>query len=326
MEEQKYLFEILKTKIPSQYRMPDVLEDLLGVGKNAVYCRIRGETELSFSELLTICRTYNLSMDEIFNMTSNQGALFRYAPVNFTEPGSYINYLHRLSGSLAYYKSAKEIEMRITAQDIPFFYFLVYPDLMFFKLYAWNDTVSRASVSFEKFCSNLDQKTIIPIYREMANAWQLIPSKEIWTDQTMDTILRLLEYYFEIGAFEKKETALSLTLRLTELMNDIKKNVDKGYKGNQTPFQLYLCSVDFENNFMLIKREGNISCTIRLFTVNSMVTEQKGLCAETEKWIDDLILKSNLISGTSAKERTRFFNTSSNKIDTLIEKISKMKT
>ena len=325
MEEQKYLFEVIKTKIPSQYRLTDRLEELFGMTTNGVYRRVRGETELTFSELLLLCREFNLSIDEILNFESNQRALFRYAPVDFTEQESYIAYINRLSESLTFHKTANEKEMDITAQDIPFFYFLDYPELMFFKLYAWNDTVTRATQSYDEFCNKLDKDTIIPVYKQLSNVWQQIPSREIWTNQTLDTLLRLLEYYYETGAFENGETVIFLLNQLMEVMSNVNRYANEGWKGGdeKTPFALYLCNVDFENNFMLIKRDGKMSCTIRLFTVNSIITEHKALCSETAKWIDDLISKATLISGASARERLRFFQSSKNKIEGLINKIGK---
>ena len=326
MEEQKYLFEVIKTKIGAKDNLVYKVMELLNLSINPAYRRIRGEQILTFAELLSLCKAYNLSLDEICNMSGKQGVLFSYAPVNFAEKGSYEAYIKRLAGSLAYYKSEK-IEMSITAQDIPFFYFLDFPELMFFKLYAWNDTITRPQLSYEDFCKNLDKNTILPFYREMANSWQHIPSREIWTNQTLDTILRLLEYYDEIGAFENQETVTMLLNQLLELMSNVKKCANDGFKGGElkTPSLLYLCHVDFENNFMLIKRGEKMSCTIRLFTVNSLLTHHKFLCTETVKWIEDLIYKSVLISETSAKERSLFFRSSNTKIEMVIDKIAKMK-
>ena len=323
MEEQKHFFEILKTKIPEQYRLADVVEEVLHLSTDAVYRRFRGDKELTLKELLVLCRKYNLSMDEIFSLNANQGVLFNYAPVNFSDQGSYIAYLKRLLETMISFKSAPEKEVYYTAQDIPFYYFFDYTELMFFKLYAWNDTVSRVQKSYDEFCSTLNKESIIPLYRQMANAYQSVPFREIWTNRTIDTLLRLLEYYYEIGAFDNKETVLHLLVQLSDLMDNVKKCANKGYKGvdSTTPFSLYLCSVDFENNFMLIKRGEQMSCTIRIFPANSIVTENKALCSETAQWIDDLISKSILISGTSAKERIRFFQATKNKINELSNRI-----
>jgi len=322
MEEQRLFFEILKTRIPEQFGLVDVVEEALQIRTDSVYRRIRGEKELSFSELHTLCKTFNISMDEIFNYQSGQSAMFRYSPVNLTDQESYIKYVNTLLETLTAFKSVPEKELCYTGVDIPFYHFLDLPELMFLKLYAWNDTLTHTPLSYEGFCNQLDSDRIIPVYRQLADAWQHIPSKEIWTDQTIDATLRLLEHYYETGAFEKRETFLLLVDQLKKLMNAIKKCADDGYKGvnTQTPFYLYLCSVDIGNNIMLIKKGERQSCTIRLYTVNSIVTENKSLCHEMDKWINDLILKSILISGTSYKDRYRFFRSSMNKIDGLLKK------
>jgi len=67
MEEQKYLFDILKTKIPGQYRLTDMVEEVLNVSADSAYRRIRGDKELSLSEAIALCKRFNLSMDAIFS-------------------------------------------------------------------------------------------------------------------------------------------------------------------------------------------------------------------------------------------------------------------
>ncbi len=328
METQKRLFEIIKSKISEQFRLADVIEDLLGISLDSAYRRIRGEKELTLSELQKICTHFSLSMDEILNYQSNRGALFQYAAVDLTNQESYINYIKRLSDSLSGLRSAPEKELFFTAQDIPFYHFLKYPDLLFFKLYAWHDTISKTHISYGNFCEKLDREVIIPMYEQMANSYLCIPSKEIWTNQTIDTILRLLDYYIEIGAFATKDMVLLLLNQLLQLLETINKYAEEGYKGGErkTPYTMYICSVDLENNFMLARRGDQLICNIKLFTVNSIATDNKSLCDETEKWVNDLISKSILISGTSVKERFRFFQTTKNKIEGLIDKVELMKT
>ncbi|MDR3246542.1 MAG: helix-turn-helix domain-containing protein, partial [Prevotellaceae bacterium] len=266
MEAQKHLFDIIKTYIPDQHRLAGMMEDLLGLGRDSVYRRIRGETELSFSELQKLCSHFNLSLDEILNFQSEQGALFQYTSVNMADQSSYINYIERLSKTLTLLQTAEDKELLFTAQDVPFYHFLNHTELMFFKLYVWYDVINPNKVSFHEFCDRLDKTTILPIYERMFCAYRQIPSKEIWTTQTLDTILRLLEYYMETGAFDGRETVLSLLSQLSGLLDTIQGYTKTGYKDakTQTPFSLYVCSVDLENNFMLTRRGDLRICTIKL--------------------------------------------------------------
>ena len=322
MEEQIYLFEILKANIPEHYRLADMIEELLSVSAGAAYRRISGEKPLTFPELVKICRHFNLSVDKIINQSSEQGALFHYATIDINDMSGYMQYMNGVLEFLTRLKSAPQNELLFTAVDIPFYHFLKFPELTFFKLYCWDDTVNHTRTTYEDFREKLDSEPLIKLYEQITNIYAAIPAKEIWTYQTIDTIIRLFDYYYETGAFAGKKTVLALLEQLSQLMDNIRQNAENGYKGEkQTPYALYLSSVDLSNNFMLARMGDRLACNIKLYTINSIVTENQSLCAETERWIQDLISKAILISGTSGKERFRFFQTSKNKIGELMNRI-----
>ncbi|MCL2312686.1 MAG: hypothetical protein FWC41_09435, partial [Firmicutes bacterium] len=259
----------------------------------------------------------------ILNYKSNHSVLFHYTAVDFSNQVSYINYITWLLSRFTTLKLASEKEILSTGLDIPFYHFLKYPELYFLLLYAWNNTINRKLISYSNFCENLEKNGIVSIYNEIYNAYISIPSKEIWTTQSIDTILRLLEHYYETGAFGGKETVLFLLDQLTNLLDTVKRYADNGYKEckSKIPFSLYVCSVDLENNFILTRRDNHLSCHVKLYTINCMSTDDEFFCSEATKLIDDLISKSTLISGASVKERLRFFQSANNKIDILRNKI-----
>ena len=91
MEEQRRLFKIIKSGISNNQRLSDIVEALLNINQNAAYRRIRGETELTFSELLKISSKFNLSIDEILHYKSTSVALFHYNPLKISDQESYFN-------------------------------------------------------------------------------------------------------------------------------------------------------------------------------------------------------------------------------------------
>ena len=325
MKEQKLLFEIVKTKVPDNLRLSHIVEDLLGVSADAAYRRMRGETELTFSELVKVCRKFNVSLDDIVYGSSNQGVLFQYSPVSLSDQESYICYLQRLLEKLKDLKSAFEKEIIFVAQVIPYYYLVKYPELAFFKLYVWSNITERSSMTFHHFCRRLEKDRLISIFEQMYQTQMFIPAKEIWNSQTIDTPLRMIEYYFEIGAFESKDTALSLLDQLAQLLETVKRWADDGHKGRErnTPFYQYVCSVDLESAIMLAKREKHLSCTVRINTVDSIATDNALLCSGIQQWMDDLIVKSIQISGISMKERVNFYMSLKNKIADSVKKIKK---
>jgi len=326
MEDQVRLFEIVKSKIPNKLSLVDEIEDLLGLSKESAYRRIRGEKLLSFAEWKIICEKYHLSIDEIINSKSEKGVLFQYNPVDISNIESYIACLKRLVNFMEVVAaSSYEKELIFSALDIPVYHICKYPDLAFFKLFIWNDTLNSNSASFEKFCDGLQKNEILSVYEQIHHAYINIPSIEICTEQTIDIFLREFVFYFETGRFENKDTALFLLDRFLTLIESLKKYADNGYKDNnrEIPFLLYSCSVDLENSFMLMKNGDQKYCVLDLYAISRIFTDNHLLCTETGKWMNNLIAKSIMISGTGAfKERLRFFQAISKKIEALIEKVS----
>lgn len=304
--------------------MTDVLEELLDISNDTAYKRINAERDFSFSELIKVCRKYNVSLDEIVHKKSNQGALFHYDPIIISDQESCINYLQQLLDNLLSLKSSSDKEIICISQVIPFYLFVKYPDLTFFTLYAWNENLDYNSFSFEKFDSSLNKVKFLSIFEQIFNTQMYIPLTEIWSLQSIDTTLKLIEYYFEIGAFENKKTPLNLLVQLLHLLDMIKQYASAGYKDStgKVPFAQYVCSVDLGNSLMLLRYENRLSCTLRLISINSISTENEFLCSDIQKWINDLISKSIPISGKSSeKERYKFYKAAETKINLLAEKI-----
>ena len=326
MEEQIRLFEVIKHKISDRQRLADVVEELLGVGSDSAYRRIRGETELTISELKKICDKFSLSMDEILNFRSNRGVLFYYDPVNLMDIDIYLDHLKRMLHVFQVLKSASEKEIIYTARSIPMNYLISFPDLAFLNLFTWNNVLHPANRSYNDFCNHLDKERIISMYQQIHHANMSIPTKEIWTVQTFGATLRLLEYFYTIGAFETKDTVLYLLDQFALLMDTVHQYADDGYKGGEqkTPFFMYNCSVDLYHNCMLVMNGNQLSMTLRLQMVNFIETDNDVLCNAMLKWQRGLISKSTPISGeASAMHRFRFFELAKSRIESLVKKVKK---
>jgi hypothetical protein len=62
----------------------------------------------------------------------------------------------------------------------------------------------------------------------MADDYSQVPSTELWTVNTVDTIIRLIDFYFETGYFKDKDTPTFLCNQLIQLIDNIKIWVERG--------------------------------------------------------------------------------------------------
>jgi hypothetical protein len=59
---QKRLFEEIQKNLLSQYLLVDIVSDVLDIGKDSAYRRIRGEKQLNIDEAYKLCKHFHLSL------------------------------------------------------------------------------------------------------------------------------------------------------------------------------------------------------------------------------------------------------------------------
>lgn len=320
---QQILFDHLKNSTIGNTSLIDTLSDLLNISADGVYRRMRGEKLLDLGELIKICLHFRVSIDGIMGI-NNQALQFNYAPLDLSNLEMYKRYMTQLLQSFSDLSKVEDKEMFLTALDIPMFHFLPYTELTLFKVFSYSNSTGAFQGKYGEFCKLIKDDELINIYKQLTMSYNVIPSVEIWTEGTFDAILRSIDYYFESGYFSSADEALMLCSQLLDMVTNINKIADRGFKdhlSSKIPYKLYLCDIELENNFVIMRRGPTISCIVKLYTVNSMATSNPDFCNESMKWINNTMKKSILISGGSQKESFKFFNLLNQKIRYLIEKI-----
>ena len=136
---------------------------------------------------------------------------------------------------------------------------------------------------------------MVRIAKDILETYTKINSIEIWTENTVDSTLKQIEFYWESGLI-KKEDALNVCNELSEMLTAIEKQAEMGSKfisekksaENENNFAMYCSDVTIGNNSILVKM-GNITVSYLTYnTFNSMVTTNTAFCNETEQWLKTL--------------------------------------
>jgi len=329
MGAQELLLKKIRNSIPANISIVDELADLLSISNDSVYRRLRGETALSIDELVRICKTYNFSFDEFINSTSLGLVNCKYSPLNNTIE-SYKKYLQRIVSDMSTFKAANKREIKYAAIDVPLFYHFSQRELAAFKMFYWNRSILNVEeYQDEKFNFNAVDEELLGMANSVYEMYQSISSVEIWSDDTLNTTLKQIEYYWELGMFESKEDALVICSQIKDVFNRLHKQSELGLKLNkdglpmpgEVGFKLYQADVMIGNNCILITM-GDRQVTYTTYnTFNALGTTNPLFCNETEVWLKNLIQKSNLISRVGQKQRYRFFNHNISNLNNLIARI-----
>ena len=318
------LFDIIQKALPANLALVDVISDLLDVGADASYRRIRGDKPISFEEALKLCRHFQLSFDMLTGLKPIHQFDCMYRPINMSNPNEYINYMQTLSKHVEKLKASHDSSILMSAMDIPVFHILPQKELTLFKVYTWAQSVYDNELCMDDFMKEFEKPEILTCYQKISENYELIPSAEIWMEKTIDATLRLIGYYVDICSFSNKELPLLLCEQLLTILNKLQQWAESGTKGARTtPFQLYVSEMELENTYLLMKQPEVSNCAVKLYTINSLNIFDQEFCRETENWLDKLAQRSTLLCGSSEKERVKFFHSQRQKIQFLIEKIQK---
>src|SRR2546423_5572376 len=136
---QQFLFQRIKELLPQDASLVDAIAEVLHVGSDSAYRRIRNETPLVLDEAKELCDYFQLSLDQILNVKSSS-ILFQNVSIN-NRDYSYKQYLTDLIKLLQHAGSFLNKEIIYLTKDLPMFYNFYFQPLIAFRYFFWMKTI-----------------------------------------------------------------------------------------------------------------------------------------------------------------------------------------
>ncbi|MCE2787553.1 MAG: hypothetical protein ACK5FU_05725 [Bacteroidota bacterium] len=312
----------VKDSAPQNISFVDELAEVLGMSNDSAYRRLRGETLLGIDEIAAICKHFKVPFEtEVQKDVSSVS--FNFLQLE-DKPENFAKWLESLNRDVKHISSVQGSHILYAADDVPIWHHFIHNEFIAFKLFYWMKSILNIpAYASSKFSLGLVDSSLIKNAQELLQHYNKTQSTEIWTEDTMNSTLKQVEYFWESGFFEDKATALRMCEYIMEVIETLEEKVKHGSKlqSKEENFQLYMSEVMVGNNSILVSMGKTKVAYVSNNTFNFMSTTNPGLIEENEKWLKNLIKKSVLISGVSEKQRNRFFNILKDKVELLKRKI-----
>jgi len=308
VSDQKQLFSYLKAQLKPHEALVDEVADVLGIGQDSAYRRLRAEKPLSWPELAKLASRFSFSIDEILSLKA-QSVSFQYK--NLTTAEDFFNYIHTLKEQLKGIAAIPGNKVFYGAADVPVFLHFQQPEHAAFKLFYWQQAVMQLpELKDVPFHPDRVDAEVLKCALELGKYYQKVSSIEIWTEESVITTVRQIKYYLDAGLFEDISLGKLVAEQYLELLKLVKLWAGRSFKDdeNQFGYQLFESDISIGNNCVLADVGGKKLAYIRHQTFNTMLTANEKFCAETEQFLQGLMRQSNMISGFAEKQRLSFFN------------------
>jgi len=319
---QSTFLEEVKKKLPANLSFVDELAELLNISRDSAYRRIRGETVLSLDEVKVLVTNYRVSLDTLLSPNTEILSFHHQALI----PGAF-NFGDWLKSILAKLDMIGSIpepnkELVYYAKDMPIFYYFTFPELGAFKMFFWMKAVlNYPEYQHEKFKVELIPKNYLDIGNKIWDRYVGLTSTELWSDETLNVTLKQIEYFHDCGYFNKPADAHLLLDQFSALLANIRQWTTTGTKEGKGKLNFYKNEILVAENTILFKMGDKRVVFLTHNIADLLTTSDDSFCTKTELFINNLLNKAVLISGTGEKERSRFFNQMTEKISDLKARI-----
>ena len=318
---------MIKNRTPAHKSASDELAELLSVSKDSAYRRLRNETPFTLDETVKICLHFDISPAALLERTTEL-IPFKYNQL-YEKHDSFLHYIQNMTGVIAHVTQMNG-SIVYAAEDVPIFRHFNYPHLAAFKLFYWSKAVLNSETyTNRKFSPDLIHPDIMDAAKQLNKAYSKVTSTEIWTQESINSSLRQIEYFAESGQFEHVEDAMKVLDDFDQMLEELQQQAEISQKDlevttGERNFTLYNSEVLIGNNSILIEGLEKPMVFISHNTFNSLMTRDRSFCEETRKWMNNLVRKSTLISDVSEKHRYNFFRTLRNATESSKEKVDRV--
>jgi hypothetical protein len=325
---QQIFFQHIKSNLAAHLSLVDEIADLLNISNDSAYRRIRGEKPLSLDEMSKLCVHYKISLDQLLHL-NNDSFLFS-GPLASRDNFGFEMYLEHLLNQLNYFNSFENRELYFMSKDIFIFHTFGFHELTVFKIFFWMKTILNYPFKgSDLFVLDTLRESVHKIASKISEAYNKLPSQEMWNIETIHTTIRQIDYYRQGKVFSSDQDAIAIYKSILSMLDHLEMQAEAGCKfpvngkpaSTSASYKIYVNEFFLGDNFALAHLNNIKVAYINHTFFNVFMTRDPIYTEYAYQHIHNILRKSTLISAVGEKERRRFFNAMREKVGSRIRNI-----
>lgn len=310
------LIQILRKNTPSKENTVDLLIQIMPMGKEAAYRRLRGEIPFTLEEAATICNTFKTSLDTICGRKLGNTYDFHLNAIFSKDPmHEYSSMLHDMKVGVEKISEDPESYSYRAYRALPVEFFLKYDSLskiyiyiLFYQLYAGEVPGKLKDIYIPQKIFTAQQATALSMQNIKAT---LIMDKNIFSD-----FISIVKYFNDMDMLLENDYE-QIKEDLHNIMDDLERCAASGQTLTNKQLDMYVSSISFDATYSYIEGAGIKSCSTSLYCIDHLSCENDEVTENHKLWIKSLIRFSTQISVSGELQRTEYFSTQRKAIDEL---------
>ena len=294
--------------IPENIKPIEFLTELLNIGKESAYRRMRSEIPFTFEEITKLALELDFSVDEIIGKNKEE-RIFLDLQVNSTSSHeeSFLAMIQEYYRYTELICNAQIKEVLVALNRISFSTLISYDAL--FKLYYYNWKHQTYNISLNEPFSNT---VIPPEINAIRQQFKLIKPNLYNVHYIVDrdifqNVVRKIQYYYNRKLITDEEIVI-IKEELSHVLKNIETVMQTGCNETGSSAFYYLSLLDIETNTNCATFDGNIASLYWMHPVNSICIVNQELCNMQKRWIESIKKYSVLVTLSNEILQAEFIN------------------
>ena len=326
---QAMLFNHVRARLPGHLSLVDEVAELLNISNDSAYRRIRGDKTIALDELRLICNKYHISLDQLLLIQTNT-VIFSGNKVDTASFG-FNEYLADVAHNLELFLSLPNAHLYYYNKDTPIFHFMPFPELRAFKFFFWKRTLmGYPEMARQQFTGEETDELSSELALKIIGLYNQINSTEIWNEENVHSSIRQIEFCRQSNVFADNHILTKVYEQLDELLNHLEVQAETGKKflygyrpsTNAAEYDIFVNECLIGDNTIFVDSDKRQITCLNHNGLNFTSTQDQNFCDYTFRNLQNIMRKSAHISRVGEKERTMFFNTLHQKINSRMANIS----
>lgn len=312
------LVSAIKDALPDKTNIAIYLMDLLSLGKEAIYRRLRGTVSFDIEESALISKDLNISLDHIIGMKSKDKAVFNLNLIQGSDMlNDYCSFIDNYIQAFRRLKGYSNSKCHSVHNTIPFSFYTQYNLISKFYWYKWLYQMEgyEKIIPFSQF--SIPQK-VTDVHKAFINESRFIDNTSfVLARNIFISLARDIDFFSRLNLLSKVEVE-TIKTELIDLLVDMESVAASGVWNDNKKVSFYLSNMSFESSYTYLECADFELSILRVFSFGSVHTLKDQVCKAHKDWFDSLKRSSTLISRSGDVHRAEYFNEQKELLNTIL--------
>lgn len=315
MTNQDILFARLRKLIPEGRSLTPFISEALNIHEENARRRINGDTAITYEEYCTLSKYFGI--DPHLHDDSRY-IIFLRGWVH-GNPKQMAEMFQNIVKDMQRLQLTKGIEYQLVSDDLPFFWYFLFPILIKFKIHFWgNALATKDQIAREPFNPAQFKGEFLSQISAIREHWLNFPSSELIGPLPLNSIVSQIKYYREAGLLDGEVVVKEIREALHQVLDYMEECCVKGTKGEgRGGIKLYSSDVPLGNQVVLGNSLRNPLCYISTNDFGYLKTENGNFVKQQQAWVTGMVNKSVHMNTAGEKHRRRWLRSLREKLQEL---------